>query len=109
MTFYSSELETAPSGAVIYYQLLANGTQLWIFNETIGNGNITLRNDGTRIIYNGGVLSEVSRSAGIDDETGPVATITLFMNGTQLYDIWHGPLMPMFINGTQTIDDRGFP
>lgn len=46
---------------------------------------------------------------GIDAQIGPIAIVSLWMNGTQLYDIWHGPLMQMFINGTQTIDNRGYP
>ena len=66
-------------------------------------------NNGTRIVTQGGVLLEETRADGIDAQQGPIATISLMESGTQVYDIWHGPLMLMFINGTQTIDDRGYP
>lgn len=104
---------TAPTDALIYYQLFTNGTQYWIFNTTGlwkfgGYGTITLKPDGTRIDVDPR-RTKVSRAKGIEHEKGPIATISFLMNGTQWYDIWHGPLLKIFINGRQTIDNRGYP
>ena len=101
--------ELQKASELIRYQLFPNGSQHWIFNEKIGSGSMTLQTDGTRVIEVNSTVRERSRASGLDAEQGPIATVSLLLNGTQVYDIWHGPIMWIYINGTQTIDDRGFP